>query len=264
MSGEHLSEDVLSALVDDRLPASEAAAREHLARCASCAQHLSSLRSVVDMLHRLPVVEPSRDFSLGPRLVTAPANLVRWRRAYTWTRAVAASLAAVFALLVAGTVYQDARTPEAVPLASRAAQPAADSAVTSANAPGVQRTLPPDGAAPAGRSAAGAAAQPRAALPANAPGPQNQQPRPTDSTDQFAAATRVQPLATVPPRPTAAPAAAPAPPSPPAREPVQTLPAADSLRRAAVLLGLLTSLVVGAAILARRRLARAQRSTFSE
>ena len=59
------------------------------------------------MLRQLPEVDPPRDFSLGPRLVADPPNVIRLQRWYTATRAAAASLAAVFVLLVAGTLYVD-------------------------------------------------------------------------------------------------------------------------------------------------------------
>src|SRR5438270_198779 len=55
--------------------------------------------------------------------VPEPANLVRLRRAYTWARAAAGSLAAVFVLLVGGAFYLDATAPSTGGVLTPPAQP---------------------------------------------------------------------------------------------------------------------------------------------
>ncbi|MDQ3808730.1 MAG: hypothetical protein M3336_00395, partial [Chloroflexota bacterium] len=109
---DHLSDDVLSLLVDERLPPAEVpAAQAHLATCAECGQRLDELRAVTRLLRRLPAVEPPRDFSIGPRAVPEPARVVRLRRWYAWTRTSAASLAAAFAVLLVASAFLDAGAP---------------------------------------------------------------------------------------------------------------------------------------------------------
>ena len=152
---DHLSDDVLSALLDAQLPTDEErVARAHLDACPTCARRLGELQSVVSLLRGLPELEPARDFTLGPRLVAAPINVVRLERWYAWTRAAAASLAAVFVLLVGGSLYvgmaQSTSTPRAVELRSSA---------------GVANQAPVSSPAPA-------AARPPAAPPAPAAAPQ--------------------------------------------------------------------------------------------
>jgi anti-sigma factor RsiW len=81
---DHLSDEVLSALLDAQLPSDEErAARAHLDACPACTRRLSELQSVVSLLRSLPELEPARDFALGPRLVAAPSNVIRLER---WSR----------------------------------------------------------------------------------------------------------------------------------------------------------------------------------
>jgi hypothetical protein len=289
---EHLADDVLSVLVDERLsPAESQAAREHLATCASCSERLAELRTLSGLLRALPEVDLPRDFSIGPRPVAEPANVIRLQRWYTWARAGAASLAAVFVFLVAGTVFLDSGAVPSRPTtafqassgegavaanAPRAAAPALAPATAATPAPTTAPNAPP--AAPAQAPAPAPAAALRDAAPAAAgaqaqakPAPQSAASQPAaaeapastvaattpQTTDQTAAATSVQPLPTVAPMPpptAAAVAPAPAalaPPSPP-------VDLATPLRVAASIVGFLAVLALLGALVARHRLSRAR------
>ena len=286
----HLADDVLSALVDDQLDAAAARdARSHLAGCPACQQRLGELEMLVGLLHRLPEVEPPRTFTLGPRLVADPPNVIRLQRWYAWTRTAAASLAAVFVFLVAGALYVDlgsgrgasnaASAPSAqLARAALTSQPASGGAAATV-APAAVRPqaaakpststagVPPDGQP---RAASGAAQPAPAAAPGVAqsapaaasgaapstPGVRSAAPA-GDSTDQVAAATSVQPLPT--PVPTAVPAA-PLPPPADAVEAAAPAPAdaATPWRVAASLAGLLAVLILFAAVALRHRLRTAR------
>jgi hypothetical protein len=294
---DHLADDLLSALVDEELsPAELQAARAHLAICVECSERLALLRAVKDLLQHLPEVAPPRDFSLGPRVVVDPPNVVRLERWYTATRALAASLAAVFVLLVGGTVYMDtagapaqqraalevtssqgvtqnqaaAPTPLAAGASARdaaqapvkAQQPAAPQAPAAAQAPaGAQ----PPAAAPSGAGPSAPTPAPAAAVLARSQSATEAQSRPAtptpDSTDLTAAATRVQPLPTRPPAAaTAAPFGAPAP----TVAPLQAEDPAAPFRAAAVTVGALALLVLLGALVVRYRLARARAPIHSQ
>ena len=164
----HLDDDILSALVDGQLTSEERSEAEaHLGTCATCRQQLDGFRSVATLLRALPEVVPPREFTLGPRLLKDPPNVLRLRRWYTATRVVAAAFAAVFVFLSAGALYEDSRP---VPVASTVAV-----------------DKPQLLASPAAARAVGAAAP----APARAPQPD----------DQVAAATSVNPLPTLAPTP---------------------------------------------------------------
>jgi hypothetical protein len=239
---EHLDDDLLSALVDEQLtPDERALVQAHLGTCSVCQQRLEELRSVAMLLRRLPELDPPRDFSLGPRLLADPPNVVRLRRWYAVTRIAAGTLAAAWLFLSAGALYVDSR-PAAVSESARSLN-------APAPAPAVQNVPP--------QLTVGV----RAAVPAAAPQPQPAagaaQPRPAQATpqsdDQVAAATSVNPLPTpVPtPRPTAVPAAVPLP---VASAPVD---AAAPLRGAAIVAGIVAILTLLATLLIRRRLRQA-------
>ncbi len=259
MTLDHASDETLSALLDQQLPAAELRiAEDHVAACAECATRLAGLRSVAAMLRSLPHVEPPRDFALGPRLVADPPNLIRLQRWYVWTRAGAASLAAAFVFLVAGTVYLDsaprARSTttsfEAPAALESKAAPAAAPAPTAAPAANAQSAPPAPAAAPqvAARQAAAPASKPEAASGAVAA---------SDQSDQVAAATSVRALPT--PAPTVAPAAPPAAPAPVAAAvPASTTDPAAPVRTAAAIAGVLAVLALLAAFIARHRLARSR------
>jgi len=286
---DHLADDLLSALVDEELsPAELQAARSHLSTCVECSERLAPLRAIKDLLRRLPEVAPPGDFSLGPRVVADPPNVIRLQRWYTATRAVAASLAAVFVFLVAGTVYMDTavaparqrtaievtssqgltQNQVAAPTSLAAGAPARDAAQAPTKAQPPVAPQAPAAApapAPAGAQAPPAAATPAPAAPGLAARPQSAAaeaqsraaaPPTPDSTDLTAAATRVQPLPTRPPvaAPTAAPFSAPAAAS--ASLPLED-PAAP-FRAAALTVGVLAVVVLLGALIVRHRLARAR------
>jgi hypothetical protein len=254
---DHLPDETLSALLDAQLAADqEQAARAHLHACSACERRLAGLRSVVVMLRSLPEVEPPRDFALGPRPVAEPANVIRLQRWYTWSRGAAASLAAVFVLLVGGNVYLETVAPPARQVAlesstsvgttNQAAAPASAPAPAPAAALKAEAPQPPPAAPskagavpPAAQSAADAA--PRSSLVMATP----------DPSDQVKAATRVTALAT----PTAAPAAQIAPDERVAR--TREDPAAP-FRVAASVFGVLAALAVLGALVVRHRLRNAR------
>jgi Putative zinc-finger len=237
-SGDHILDETLSALVDNQLgPDAAQSARVHLAACSECQQRLDELRSVVALLRALPVVEPPRDFRLGPRLVVAPPNVVRLRRWYTAARASAASLAAVFVVLSAGALYVDTR-PAAVP-----ATPEARQQVVSAPAA-------------AGQSAPTAA--PRLAAPAPAAARRAEPTAQGAESDQVAAATSVRPLPT--PVPTPVPTPLPQPPPQPVSS--ARLDSAAPLRTGAAIVGVLAALTLVATLAVRHRLTTASSTKF--
>jgi len=247
-ASQHLDDEVLSALVDEQLsPGESAAALEHLASCTDCSERLDGFRTVSTLLRRLPALDPPRDFALGPRLLVDPPNVVRLHRWYTATRVAAASLAAVFVLLSAGTLYVDSRPAASAPAAELAkpqvaSAPGAPSTNAAAPAPAQRAAVPqasPAAPAPALAPAAGAAA----ARPASAP----------QADDQVAATTSVRPLPTQPPTPTPARVALPIT----APAVVQVASASDPaapLRIGAVVVGVLAVLSLLAAFVVRHRL----------
>jgi hypothetical protein len=271
---DHLSDELLSTLLDAQLPqADEADARAHLAKCSTCSQRLAEFREVASMLRRLPELEPPRDFSIGPRVVAEPSNVIRMQRWYTWSRAAAGSLAAVFVFLVAGTLYVDTTRPMTVPQAALAPAPRAE--VRTADSP----AAPTPGAAAAGAPAPASAPKPAAQPPA-APAPQESskpsaaapaafqsraQPTPAaneavtaaDASDQVKAATSVSALAT----PTSVPVA-----QPPRDTSTVPTDAAAPWRAAASVVGILAALALLIAFLVRHRLraARAHPTTVQE
>jgi anti-sigma factor RsiW len=241
---EHLGDDILSALVDDQLtPEERALVEAHLGGCSICQRHLEELRSVATLLRSLPELEPPRDFSLGPRKVVDPPDVVRLRRWYAATRVAAATLAAGWLVLSAGVLYVDSR-PKTVSTELSSPQTAsapAPAARDSASAPTIAVKSDAPAAAPQPSPAAGAAGAARPAV-------SNPQP-----DDQIAAATSVNPLPTqVPtPRPTAVVVPLPAPITGSALDP------AAPLRGAAIVVGLVAVLTLLAALIVRHRLQRA-------
>jgi hypothetical protein len=253
-TGEHPSDELLSAAVDDRLAPDEAVALgAHLGACAECTARAHNFRAVVGLLRALPSEDPPRDFRFrhGQHLapVGDPPNVVRLRRWYTLSRAGAASLAAAFVFLSIGALYVDSRprvpAETAAPVAPRsAAAPASDAqggAPTPVGVPTVAPAPARGAAAPAARSQAGP-------TPAASAG---------DSADQFAAATSVRAL-----RPTDIPTVAAAP------RPTQVIvaakpafaaapDAAPPLRVAALVVGVLAAGALVGLLVLRRRLSAA-------
>ena len=245
MNHDHLSDEALSALIDQLHSGHSSNGQAHLAGCASCEQRLRDLRVVVEMLRALPAIEPPRSFVLGPRPAAEPANVVRLRRWYVATRALGASLAAVFVLLVAGSAYLDLPagpaqqpTSEPAPLGQPALAPAPDAA------PRAAAPTPPATPVPAGAAAPRVQVQRPAAPAAPAPGDA------TPSTDQVIATTAVRPL------PTLTPVRLP----PPVAAVVREAPAGDPgapLRVAASVVGVLAVLSLLLTVVLRHRLRQA-------
>jgi Putative zinc-finger len=244
-ASQHLDDEILSALVDEQLSPSElAVARQHLASCADCSERLEGFRSVAVLLRRLPALEPPRDFAIGPHLVTDPPNVVRLRRWYTAARASAASLAAVFVLLSAGTLYIDSRPATSAP-AVAVSKPQVLAAPGDANAGQTAPSAAQRAAAPQASPAAPPALVPASGAAAAKPA------APPQADDQVAATTSVRPLPTQPPTPvpTAAPVSAPVV--------IQAISATDPaapVRLSAIVVGLLAALSLLATLIVRHRL----------
>lgn len=228
--GDHLDDDMLSSLLDDQItPSERLAAEAHLSTCAECEARIEEFRSVVALVRALPPLDLPRDFTLGPRLLVDPPNVVRLRRWYTATRAAAGALAAIFVFLAAGTLYVDSRPAPVATQGSAAARPA----VVPQPAAGLSAP-----ATPTLRSAAG-----------SAPAAAQRAPLNPQADDQVAAATSVSPLPTqVPtPMPTAVPV--------PQTSPALVVPdSAAPLRTSAAIAGLLAVLTLLAALIVRHRL----------
>jgi anti-sigma factor RsiW len=240
--GHHIDDELLSAHADGQLSDAELpAVQRHLASCEVCREHLEGFRQVAKLLRRLPELELPRDFSLGPRLVSEPSNVVRLQRWYVATRLAAASLAAVFVLLSAGTLYIDLRPGGSPTAAETKPQVLSDLAPTSAAQPAVAVRA----AAPAASPAAAVAPASGAAAPRPAVAPQ--------ADDQVAAATSVRALPTpIPtPVPTPAPVAAPAP-----AAALQAADPAAPFRTAAAAVGVLAVLALLLTLVVRHRLRR--------
>jgi hypothetical protein len=192
----HLHDDALSAFVDQQLSPDESTqVVTHLQTCPECQDRLDGLRAVAALLRRLPEMEPPHDFSLGPRLLVDPPNVVRLRRWYTATRVAAGALVAAFVFMTAGALYVDSRSParESVAVARPQALSASAAPTENLAPPPAARAAAPAQAPAASGAAAGAAAAPRPA----AINPQ--------ADDQVAAATSVRPLPTPLPTPVPTP-----------------------------------------------------------
>jgi len=243
---DHLDDDLLSAIVDDQLtPNERSQVQAHLETCSACQERLEEFRSVAGLLQRLPDLPPPRDFSLGPRLLVDPPNVIRLRRWYTATRVAAGSLAAVFVLLSVGTLYVDSRPTSTSREIAVVARPQV------ASAPAPQDAQPAPAAAPTSAPAVKAAAPAAAPAAAGAARPAGANPEPLDQ--QAAAATSQRSLPT--PAPTPQPTVfSVVPPSPPALTTSAAVDSAAPLRTAAILVGVLAVLTLLATLMVRHRL----------
>jgi hypothetical protein len=247
---KHIDDEILSAFVDNQITPDEVAhVQEHLATCAECSAHFDGFQGVAQLLRGLPEIEPPRDLALGPRLVADPPNVIRLQRWYTATRAVAASLAAVWVLLSVGALYVDSRPSAATSaqvaqprlLASPSEADGSDAAPPALNQPATAPQASPAPQAPV-RAAAPQSAGAAAAKPATTP----------QADDQVAATTSVRTLPTLPP-PTLAPTPRPAS-APPFVQPAASSDPAAFLRAIAEIVGVLAVLALVAAMVVRRRL----------
>lgn len=242
---DHLDDEVLSTLVDDQLtPAEAATAQSHLGMCDVCQARIDEFRSVALLLRSLPDLDPPRDFALGPREVADPPNVIRLQRWYAATRVAAASLAAVFVVLSAGTLYVDSRPPSGRTAEVAPSQLASAPAAADAN----------NGAAAGAAAAPRPATSPVAAVapaPPAAPAAARSVPTTPQADDQVAAATSSRPLPT--PLPTAT-VALPPPAARIAQATADALDPAAPLRTAAFVVGLLAVLTLLATLVIRHRL----------
>src|SRR5215469_2615502 len=75
-SGEHLTIEQLSAILDKQLSPQEwAVCRAHLSTCQQCQGMLADLRQTSALLHALPQPELPRSFVL-PATITSPAGQI--------------------------------------------------------------------------------------------------------------------------------------------------------------------------------------------
>ena len=108
----HLSDEVLTAYLDDApdlTPASRASAEAHLAGCAACRAALRDLEATVALLRDLPQLAPRRSFALTPELVEGAAGPGRElvgagsrRFAWVWPVRWASALATLLFAIVVG------------------------------------------------------------------------------------------------------------------------------------------------------------------
>jgi anti-sigma factor RsiW len=243
----HIDDELLSALVDGQLSPDEMTrVQAHLETCPACRERSDDFRSVSQLLRGLPEVELPRDFSLGPRLVVDPPNVVRLRRWYTATRVSAAALAAVFVFLSVGSLYEDATRQGSVP-ASDAVRPQV-SAPAGLNQLATPTLAVRAAAKPAAASQASATsgAPPAGAVAVAA----RSAPLTPQSDDQVAAATSTKPLPTLPPTPAPTPTTLPVS----AQAPREVPDPAAPLRNGAAFAGVLAFVSILAALVVRNRL----------
>jgi hypothetical protein len=180
--GGHASTEQLSALLDDRAePEERTFLAGHVDQCAACSRELADLDSVRDLLRRLPVHLPPRDFTI-PVVEAMPAR-PRFHRLVPLTRALGTIAAALCVLLFAA----DALRP-----GSESAAPTLDGSAAFQITTAARTTAPP----------AKPAAPAVAARPADAPklaeaSKAAEVPRPAEAAKPAAAA----PAAAAPPAP---------------------------------------------------------------
>jgi hypothetical protein len=118
----HLSDEVLTAYLDeapDLTPAARASVEAHLAGCGACRAALRDLGTTVALLRDLPQLAPRRSFALTPDLVEGAAGPGREpvrpgsrRFAWVWPVRWASALATLLFAIVVGL---DAGGPAAAP-----------------------------------------------------------------------------------------------------------------------------------------------------
>ena len=197
----HVDDETLSALLDDQLPPTEAAAaRRHLDACEACQQRYLALQRVVQLVRLLPQVEPPRSFTIGPRTLEPTLRVRRLAAWYDWSRAVTSALAAIFVLLLGARLYLGSTPPLLTRLATapstgqaQRSGPAASQAATAAlpgAAPQPRVAASGTGATPPNEGAqAGAARAPGAAAPQGGAVPQAARVAPPAASQSGAAAS---------------------------------------------------------------------------
>jgi len=186
--GGHASTEQLSALLDDRAePEERAFLAGHVGQCAACSRELADLDSVRDLLRRLPVHLPPRDFTI-PVVEAMPAR-PRFRRLVPLTRALGTIAAALCVLLFAA---------DALRLGSESAAPTLDGSAAFQITTAARATAPPAKPAEAAKPAAPAVAARPADAPKLAEAPKAAEvPRPAEAAKAAAPA----PAAAAPPAP---------------------------------------------------------------
>jgi hypothetical protein len=186
--GGHASTEQLSALLDDRAePEERTFLAGHVDQCAACARELADLDSVRDLLRRLPVHLPPRDFTI-PVVEAVPAR-PRFRRLIPLTRALGTIAAALCVLLFAA---------DALRLGSENAAPTLDGSAAFQITTAARATAPPAKPAEAANSAAPAVTARPADAPKLAEAPKAAEvPRPAEAAKPAAPA----PAAAAPPAP---------------------------------------------------------------
>ena len=115
---------LLSPYIDQQLSSSERVLVEkHLAKCAVCSVELESLRATVNLLHRVPIVSPTRSFAIvevEPRRRLAPFALV------STATAMSVSALVFFFAGDAFNLFEPRVTEDAVKLAAPPPAPGAE------------------------------------------------------------------------------------------------------------------------------------------
>ena len=138
----HLSDEVLTAYLDeapDLTPAARASVEAHLAGCGACRAALRDLGTTVALLRDLPQLAPRRSFALTPDLVEGAAGPGREpvrpgsrRFAWVWPVRWASALATLLFAIVVGL---DASGPAPAPQSPTATEVVA--VATSTPTPGL-------------------------------------------------------------------------------------------------------------------------------
>src|SRR5687767_5559265 len=119
---QHLDEELLSSLIDDRLePAERTAAEQHLASCSQCHQALMGLQATVALLRQLPEHTPPRSFLLAES--ARPSRLLRLVPLTRAAGALAAAFFVVFVSLDFVGVRSTPAQPAAAPVPTLLARP---------------------------------------------------------------------------------------------------------------------------------------------
>lgn len=160
----HLTEELLSTLIDDRLaPDERAAADAHLSVCERCTDALAGLNTVVTTLRLLPEPPLPRSFQIQPE--HRPSI---WSRLLSWDigiRGLATAAAALFMVLMVGDLSSASQPKSIVPITVSNQAKSAPEARSAASVP-TAGPAPTAAPAPAGIAGAPPPAPPRRTEPA--------------------------------------------------------------------------------------------------
>lgn len=142
----HRFREMISPYIDGRITEAERQALEsHLASCQGCRQELESLRTTVGLLHRLPLAEVPRSFTV---VETRPAAVPAVFGRLCWATAVAVL---VLVVLSAGDLFhiypEKSALPSEVSIVAASPTPESQESTRSAAAPSPapMPTIPPEG-----------------------------------------------------------------------------------------------------------------------